>query len=75
VFLAVIGTRWVELLDEYREDDFVVIEIKAALDQRKRVIPVLVGGASMPQADRLPEAIRPLARRNAVGLSVRPGRY
>jgi hypothetical protein len=37
------------------------------------VIPVLVGGASMPRADSLPEAIRPLAHRNAVGL--RPERF
>ena len=37
------------------------------------MIPVLVGGAGMPRADTLPEAIRPLARRNAVGL--RPERF
>jgi hypothetical protein len=75
VFLAVIGPRWTELLLARRDDpnDFVAIEIKAALDQRKRVIPVLVGSASMPRADSLPEAIQPLARRNAVGL--RPERF
>jgi formylglycine-generating enzyme required for sulfatase activity len=75
VVLAVIGPRWAELLAAPRDnpDDFVAIEIKAALDQRKRLIPVLVGGASMPRADSLPEAIRPLARRNAVGL--RPERF
>ena len=54
-------------------DDFVAIEIKAGLEQRKRVIPVLVGGAGMPRADTLPESIRALARRNAVGL--RPERF
>jgi hypothetical protein len=75
VVLAVIGPRWAELLAVRRDDpdDFLAIEIKAALDQRKRVIPVLVGGASMPRADSLPEAFRPLARRNAVGL--RPERF
>jgi formylglycine-generating enzyme required for sulfatase activity len=75
VFLAVIGPRWTELLAARRDDpdDFVTIEIEAALDQRKRVIPVLVGGASMPRADSLPEAIRLLARRNAMGL--RPERF
>jgi hypothetical protein len=75
VVLAVIGPRWAELLAVRRDDpdDFLAIEIKAAFDQRKRVIPVLVGGASMPRADSLPEAIRPLARRNAVGL--RPERF
>jgi hypothetical protein len=68
VMLVVIGPRWAELLAARKgdPDDFVAIEIKAALDQGKRVIPVLVGRASMPRADSLPEAIRPLARRNAV---------
>jgi hypothetical protein len=75
VLLAVIGPRWAELLAARQGDpeDFVAIEIKAALDQGKRVIPVLVGGASIPRADSLPEAIRPLVRRNAVGL--RPERF
>ena len=75
VVLVVIGPRWAELLGarQGERDDFVAIEIKAALDQGKRVIPVLVGGTGMPRADTLPEAIRPLARRNAVGL--RPERF
>jgi hypothetical protein len=75
VVLAVIGPRWAELLATRAsdQDDFVAIEIKAALDQNKRVIPVLVGGASMPRADLLPPSIRALARRNAVGL--RPERF
>jgi hypothetical protein len=75
VLLAVIGPRWGELLLARAgdPDDFVAIEIKAALEQGKRVIPVLVGGAGMPCADMLPEAIRALARRNAVGL--RPERF
>ena len=57
VLLAVIGPRWAELLAARQGDpeDFVAIEIKAALDQGKRVIPVLVGGASIPRADSLPE--------------------
>ena len=75
VLLVVIGSRWAELLAARQGDpeDFVAIEIRAALDQGKRVIPVLVGGADMPRADTLPEAIRPLAFRHAVGL--RPDRF
>jgi formylglycine-generating enzyme required for sulfatase activity len=75
VLLAIIGPRWEELLRKRQEegDDFVAIEIKAALDQEKRVIPVLVGGAGMPRAEILPESMRALARRNAVGL--RPERF
>jgi hypothetical protein len=70
VFLAVIGPRWTELLAARQDDpdDFVVIEIKAALDQDKYVIPVRVDNASMPPADKLPEKIRPLVGRNAFPL-------
>jgi formylglycine-generating enzyme required for sulfatase activity len=75
VLLVVIGPRWAELMGQRAEDqdDFVAIEIKAALDLSKRVIPVLVGGASMPRATMLPEHIRALARHNAV--VVRPERF
>ena len=75
VLLVVIGPRWGELLSARAADpdDFVAIEIKAALDRGTRVIPVLVGGAGVPRADTLPEEIRALARRNAVGL--RPDRF
>jgi hypothetical protein len=75
VLLAVIGPRWAELLTARQgdPDDFVAIEIKAALEQGKCVIPVLVGEARMPRANDLPEPIRPLVRRNAV--SVRLERF
>ncbi len=47
VLLVVIGPRWADLLAARAgdPDDFVAIEIKAGLDNAKRVIPVLVGGA------------------------------
>lgn len=75
VLLAVIGPRWGDLLTARANepDDFVAIEIKAAIDSDKRVIPVLVGGAAMPRAETLPDSIRSLSRRNAVGL--RPERF
>jgi hypothetical protein len=75
VFLAVIGPRWTRMLTTRKGDprDFVAIEIEAALDQGKHVVPVLVDGASMPSTDKLPEKIRPLVTRNAVDL--RPQRF
>ena len=75
VLLAVIGKGWVDARDAAgarrldNPDDFVRIEIASALQQDKRVIPVLVGNARMPRPDELPEVIRPLARRNAVRLT------
>lgn len=75
VFLSVIGPRWEDALAARRgdPDDFVFIEIKAALTQQKRVIPVLVGGAKMPRADILPYEIKELARKQAIEL--RPNRF
>ena len=50
-------------------EDFVRMEIVAALERKIRVIPVLVGGARMPRKQDLPEALAPLSRRNAIELS------
>jgi hypothetical protein len=73
--LAVIGKGWLHATDERGSrplddpDDFVRIEIESALKQGKRVIPVLVNEARMPRPDELPEALRPLAKRNAIRLT------
>ncbi|MBS0244457.1 MAG: TIR domain-containing protein, partial [Proteobacteria bacterium] len=75
ILLAVIGQKWLSIIDEQgrsrldNPDDFVRIEIAAAMEQGKLVIPVLVGGAGMPTADQLPDELKPLARRNAVRLT------
>jgi hypothetical protein len=72
VFLAVIGPNWLDAKDDDgrrrfdNPDDFVTIEIAAALARNIRVIPVLVDGARTPKADKLPESVKPLVRRNAV---------
>jgi hypothetical protein len=75
VLISVIGKGWLDARDDAGQlrlanpDDFVRIEIEYALQQNKRVIPVLVGQAQMPRADKLPEPMRPLARRHAVRLT------
>src|SRR5262249_42420918 len=62
VFLAVIGPNWLDAKDDSgrrrfdNPDDFVTIEIAAALARNIRVIPVLVDGARTPKADRLPRS-------------------
>src|SRR5262252_9918975 len=72
VFLATIGPNWLDAKDDSgrrrfdNSDDFVAIEIAAALARNIRVIPVLVDGARTPKADKLPDSIKPLVRRNAV---------
>jgi TolA-binding protein len=75
ILISVVGKNWIDARDENgarrldNPDDFVRIEIEAALHQDKRVIPVLVGEAQMPRADQLPDTLRPFARRNAVRLT------
>jgi hypothetical protein len=76
VLLAVIGPRWATLADDEGHprlgdpEDFVRLEVETALRRRDvTVIPVLVGGAHMPDPDVLPGSVRALSRRNAVELS------
>ena len=53
----------------HQPGDYVCMEIAAALARSEvLVIPVLVGGATMPAAEELPEAIRGLARRHAMSV-------
>lgn len=75
VLLAIIGPTWLETRDNAgdlrlnSEADYVRLEIATALHRDISVIPVLVRGARMPNADELPESIRDLAYRNAVELT------
>lgn len=48
--------------------DWVAEEIRVALDRRIRVIPILVDGARMPEADELPPSLARLAARQALTL-------
>ena len=70
--LAIIGPNWLTAKDETGQrrldnpEDFIVIEIGAALARNIPVVPVLVDGARMPKASELPDSLKPLARRQAV---------
>jgi len=72
VLVALIGRSWLNIKDvdgKRRLDnpeDFVRIEVAAALSRDIRVIPVLVDGALMPHSTELPENLKSLARRNAL---------
>ncbi len=73
--IAVIGKNWVssaDIHDRRRLDDpndFVRIEIEAALERKIRVIPVLVDGAPMPQPGDLPDSLKKLVRRQGIEIS------
>ena len=75
VCIALLGRGWLGATDEAghrRLDsdlDYVRLEIATALARPDvLVIPVLVGGGTMPAASSLPENIRSLARRQAITL-------
>lgn len=79
ILLALIGQQWLDIagsdgarrLDD--PDDFVRLEIEAALERKVLLIPILVDGATMPASDQLPPSIAPLVRRQALELS--PNRF
>jgi hypothetical protein len=72
VVVSLIGPNWLNAKDETNQrrldqpDDFVAIEIAAALARNILVIPVLVDGTHMPKASELPDSLKPLALRNAI---------
>jgi hypothetical protein len=71
VMVTVIGPNWLHARDsEGRRrlddpEDWVRLEIARALARDIRVIPVMVGGAFLPQRGDLPERLRPLLDRQA----------
>lgn len=71
VVMVVIGPSWLTARDEAGnrrledERDTHRAEVLAALTADVRVVPLLVGGAKMPQASELPEPLKGLSYRNA----------
>jgi hypothetical protein len=75
VLLAVVGDQWLTITDADGRrrlddpDDFVRVEIEAALTRNVRVIPILVDEARMPRSEELPPSLAGLVRRQALELS------
>src|SRR5690242_323377 len=72
VLIALIGKGWTGAVDaagRRRLDDpadFVRLEIETALRHGIRVIPLLIGGATMPAPAELPASLAPIAHRQAL---------
>jgi TIR domain-containing protein len=77
VLVALIGRRWLSAEDPMgrrrleNPEDYVRLEIEAALSRNVRVIPALLEGTVMPTSDELPDSLAGLARRN--GLEIGDG--
>ncbi len=72
VMVSVIGPGWLEAVDRDgarrldNPEDFVRVELEAALERDVRIIPVLVGEATVPRSNDLPTSLAPFVRRNAM---------
>jgi tetratricopeptide (TPR) repeat protein len=74
LMLAVIGPDWLGAMPSgsvriHDETDPVRIEVETALERGMPTIPVLVGGASMPKAEDLPDSLKGLTYHNAAEVS------
>ena len=75
VVLTLIGPNWLDAHDDCggrrldAPNDYVRLEIAAALHRDIPVIPVLLRGAKMPHEEQLPAEIAELAFRNSVELT------
>ena len=64
VFLAIIGPKWLQLLEEReraKQIDYVRQEIQLALSKEMLFVPVIVDNARLPEPNVLPADIRSLA--------------
>lgn len=71
--LVLIGPQWFgtrpdgsRRIDE--PNDFVRLEVLTAVTRTAKVVPILLEGATMPQREHLPEALRALADKQALTL-------
>jgi flagellar biosynthesis GTPase FlhF len=74
ILIAVIGDKWMENLKQGldKPNDFVRIEIQAALKREIPVVPVLVGKATMPDEENLPPELGGLAYMQAAEVRAGP---
>ncbi len=78
VVLVIIGAQWATAIDRSGKQrladptDTVRCEVELALKEKKRIIPVLVKGASMPGRNQVPTSLNPILTINAA--TVRGGR-
>ncbi|MFK7994591.1 MAG: toll/interleukin-1 receptor domain-containing protein [Granulosicoccus sp.] len=75
VLIAVIGPDWLNPVKGipriHHPDDWVRREIEAALSRGIWTLPILVGNATMPSAEELPDTLLPFSKVQAVTMSDR----
>jgi formylglycine-generating enzyme required for sulfatase activity len=77
VMLVLMHPSWPEVADakgRRRLDspaDYVRVEVETALKNQIRVVPVLLDGAALPEAEALPETMRSIVRRQALSFELK----
>jgi len=72
--LVLIGEKWLTIADENGrrriddKNDYVKLEIATAIEHNIRIIPVLINDTKMPSEEALPDNIKPLAKKQAIGI-------
>jgi formylglycine-generating enzyme required for sulfatase activity len=69
VMLAVIGRSWAQGKKIFEDDDFVRLEILAAVARAIPIMPIFVDGAKPPKAREVPAELRPFLRIHGLPLS------
>jgi hypothetical protein len=81
VILVLIGNEWNTLVDHEgrrqldNPNDWIRLELEAALKHDLHIIPVLIDGASMPGRQDLPESLKDLADRQVMGIQLHRDRF
>ncbi len=79
--IVLIGPSWLTITDSKGQrrlddpDDWVALEIAAALRLGISVYPVLIENTSMPREEELPEKLKPLSRCNALSITDKRWKY
>jgi len=74
-FIVLIGKNWLTVKSKnkqirlFEKHDYVRTEIESAMNLGIEIIPVMLNGATMPEAKNLPKSIEKLATMNGIELS------
>ncbi|MGG6239110.1 toll/interleukin-1 receptor domain-containing protein [Nodosilinea sp. AN01ver1] len=73
ILIVIIGKSWLTVMEADEQtrrldnpEDWVRLEIETALKRKIVIIPVLVGGASLPKAHELPKSLKDITYLNSV---------
>jgi hypothetical protein len=80
--IVFIGPKWINSLDERNKkiedslaEDYVMIEIAAAINIGIPVIPLLLDGAKMPREKEIPDDLKAFAKHHAFEISTKRWQY